>query len=157
MVAASTERRTSMRLSLKLLVVLTALLTVGTHYNYARFLVKAHMQFYEDLYCVIDPSAPEDQIYIKHFERVLLERFLVIQEVQGKLSDTIIKNIYYTADAQYITISYEVNGEEGSFTSRYPWKSNTQKVYESEYINLNNLLEQDKKDEEQYGTRQFAL
>jgi len=146
-----------MRLSLKLLLVLTALLTLAIHFNYARFLVKAHVQFYQDLSCVIDPSAPEDQIYIRYFERVLLERFLVVQRVQGLLDDTEIQNIYYAHDAEYITISYKVNDEERVFTSRYPWKNNTQKVYESEYIGLNNAIKQDKKDEEEYGKRQFAL
>jgi hypothetical protein len=146
-----------MRLSLKLLLVLTALLTLGTHFNYARFLVKAHVQFYQDLSCVIDPSAPEDQVYIKYFERILLDRFLVTQAANGKIDDTEIQNIYYNGDAQYITIQYEVNGEEGIFTSRYPWKSNTQQVYEAEYLGLNNLIKQDKKDEEKYGKRQFAL
>ena len=146
-----------MRLSLKLLLVLTALLTLGTHFNYARFLVKAHVQFYQDLSCVIDPSAPEDQVYIKYFERVLLDRFLVTQAARGEIDDTVIKNIYYNGDAQFISIQYEVNGEEGSFTSRYPWKSNTQKVYETEYIGLNDIIEQSKKGEEKYGKGQFTL
>lgn len=141
-----------MRRSLTLLVVLTVLFTLAMHYNYARFIVKAHVQFYQDLSSVIDPSAPEDQVYITYFERKLLERFLVVKKIQG-MDDVIIKSIYYTGDAQYITITYEDNGEEDTFTARYPWKSNTQKIYESEYLGLNNLIEQEKKDEEQYGKR----
>lgn len=146
-----------MRLSFKLLIVLTALVTMGTNYNYARFLVKAHVQFYHNLFSVIDPSAPESQIYIEHFERVLLDRFLSVQKANGKLSDTKIKHIYYAADAQFITVNYEVNGEEGHFTSRYPWKTDMQKVYELEYINVNKFIKAKKQNEEENGTGQFTL
>lgn len=119
----------------KLMAVFTLLLAFGMHYSYVTFLAIAHYNFYQELaYCV---DTRRDQRVPNYVKQKLLDRFFVVKEMTvGPDDEFIIVSTTFSGDAEFIHINYFVNGEERHFTSRYPWKSGPQKLYESNYLPL---------------------
>jgi hypothetical protein len=116
----------------------TLLLTVGLNYNYCAFLAAAHYNFYTELAYVVDPA--KDKHVVEYFKNVLMDRFEVIKRSNVHEGDDFsIVSTTFSGDGEFIFINYLLNGEEKYFTSRYPWKSSTQKIYESTYLSLEKL------------------
>ena len=77
---------------------------------------------------------------VNYFKAILLERFEVIKAITiGPDDELIIVSTTFSGDAEFISINYLVNGEERTFTSRYPWKSGPQKIYERNYLTMETL------------------
>lgn len=117
----------------KLMAVFTLLLAFGMHYTYITFLAVAHYNFYQELsYCV---DTAKDKMLPNYFKSRLLGRWEVIKATTvGPDDELIIVSTTFSGDGEFISINYTVNGEERHFSSRYPWKSSPQKLYESHYL-----------------------